>query len=835
MLRRSVSVLVILLACIAVLWPAMILMIESFTGEGGDSPLMHDPWILTVETLAWSIGIAIGAMLIGWLPGHVLAACIQSRPEPRGPRRWLKEIGLIGLFAAILLPLLVPSYAIFYAWWQTWPSGSWLFDLLERSDAIGLGRRFTLAIGLLCWSWPLVSLCVAASAATWPRSRDDQLETDGASFWNRIRARWHHDAGGLLLGGLLVASFTFANVICFDLAGVFTLGNELRALAAMQADPVQMVAVSLPAATAAVLGAMITWWGIGRIFDDASVPRTGIGKRTGVLTLLIWIVTACIPAALIFVHMDERGLELWAAHGPAIARDGLYAILLGIMASVVFLGMLWLLRSPVRSWRRFGSVLSMLWIAMLLAPGSLVAIAILAGIAWVPSNSLKSWLLRSGAALLLGWLAKFGGIAVLGARWISSSEPEPLQDLRRIHGGSWASDGLRTWAAAIAIAAMASLLALGEIPIAMRLSPPATSPPISVTLLNAMHYQRPQTVIAVLAMFIVIGFLMAIGIGLLVRTSHAFRTAAGKTTMLCLVCLPLITTVGCSDSEPVVPRLDVSAVLGGPGHSTGRFNYPRAMAIDPNSHDLYVIEKSGRVQRLDAEGRPLADWMMPRVARGRPTGISVASDGTVWIPDTHEHRIMIYTSTGELLDSFGGYGDGPGQFMYPTDIEFGPDGLVYVAEYGGNDRIQVFTSEGVWIRTLGGPGNAPGQFDRPQSITMADTGDRLYVADSRNRRIQQIDVLTGEGRVVLQGAPGEQLSIPFGLIQQADGTLLVTDIGSNCLLVLDANGHIIDARGGWGWETGQLRDPWAVVQRDEAALVLDSGNNRILVIDDPQP
>ena len=60
MLRRSVSVLVILLACIAVLWPAMILMIESFTGEGGDSPLMHDPWILTVETLAWSIGIAIG-------------------------------------------------------------------------------------------------------------------------------------------------------------------------------------------------------------------------------------------------------------------------------------------------------------------------------------------------------------------------------------------------------------------------------------------------------------------------------------------------------------------------------------------------------------------------------------------------------------------------------------------------------------------------------------------------------------------------------------------------------------------------------------------------------
>ena len=449
-------------------------------------------------------------------------------------------------------------------------------------------------------------------------------------------ARFHHDLGGLLLGGFLVAAFIFGNVICFDLAGVFTVGNEMRALAAMQADPAQMIVVSLPAAVAAILGATITWCAMGRPVDDASMPLNANRPLVLVATSLIWSVTALVPSILIITNLDSKAFELWAAHGPAIARDALHAIILGVLVCIVFFGLLHLLRAPTNAWRGVGVFISIPWVVMLLAPGSLVAAAILAGIAMLPSSSVQGWLLRSGAALIIGWLAKFGGIAALVARWVCRSEPVPLQDLRRMHGGGWHAEGPRTWFAAAAVTVITALLALGEIPISMRLSPPASSPPLSVTLLNAMHYQRPETVIAVLAMLIIIGVIVAFAIGLLARGGLKWGRSTGGMTACLLLCFSMITTFGCSESESEsdVPVLDVKAVIGGPGRSTGRFDYPRAMTVDQNNGDIYVVEKSGRVQRLDASGHPLADWMMPRVERGRPTGISLGPQGNVWVPDT---------------------------------------------------------------------------------------------------------------------------------------------------------------------------------------------------------
>ncbi|MEE2907207.1 MAG: hypothetical protein VX527_05165, partial [Planctomycetota bacterium] len=814
MLRRSIAVLVICAGILAVLWPALAMIVQSSRVTGGEVLLMHEPWILTVRTLAWSVGIAIGAMLLGWLPGHVLGIGLhRQRHASLDPGR-SKALGWPVLLGAILLPLLVPSYAVFYAWWQTWPSGTWLFDRLELWDAIGLGRRFTLGVALLSWSWPLVSLCVAPAAATWPQSRSDQLAADGASWIQRTVARLHHDVGGLLLGGLLVTAFIFGNVICFDLAGVFTVGNELRALTAMQAAPGQMAAVALPAAIAALIGAVITWWALGRTVDDASTAGDSTKPVAGVLVALIWIVTAFVPAVLIFANIDQKALDLWVAHGQSIARDAIHAVILGGLVCIVFLGILWLLRGPRCGWRWVGVVLSIPWVAMLLAPGSLVAATVLAGIALLPSTGLRTWLLGSGAALLIGWLAKFGGIAALAARWVARSEPVPLQDLRRMHGGGWRAEGPRTWFTAVGLAAVTALLALGEIPIAMRLSPPAPSPPVSVTLLNAMHYQRPETVIAMLALFIVIGAIIAIGLGFLARWSLQRVRSAGSYAAMVLLLIPMIYQVGCSDRGSGTAPLEVEKVIGGPGRMAGRFDYPRAMAVDPRTHDIFVVEKSGRVQRLDSTGQPLNDWMMPRVERGRPTGITIGPDGNVWIADTHEHRVMVYTPNGDLLRSFGNYGFEPGQFIYPTDVAFGPDGLVYVAEYGGNDRIQAFTQEGEWVRTLGGPGPEPGQFDRPQSIIMTPGGHSILVADARNRRIQEIDVMTGAGRVVRQGGPDQPLCIPFGLMAGRNGTLVVTDIGSNSLLRLDSQGSLIGKRGGWARGPCQHRDPWAETKND---------------------
>jgi DNA-binding beta-propeller fold protein YncE len=374
------------------------------------------------------------------------------------------------------------------------------------------------------------------------------------------------------------------------------------------------------------------------------------------------------------------------------------------------------------------------------------------------------------------------------------------------------------------VGVVTSLLSLGDIPITMQLAPPAPSPPISVTVLNAMHYQRPETVIAVLAFLVGLGGLMAV---LLACLSRPWRSASGSNSVM-LMFMTLIIMVGCEQREEADPVLQVEAVIGGPGRLPGRFDYPRAAAIDQSTGDFYVIEKAGRVQRISSDGTPLMDWMMPRIDHGRPTGISIGPDGEVWIPDTHEHRILVYDDQGELQDEFGGYGTAPGQFIYPTDIAFGPDGLIYIAEYGGNDRIQVFNQQREWVRTLGSPGTAAGQFQRPQSIMFTPDGQELIVADARNRRVQSVNPMTGEARILVQGDVVGPLRVPFGLCVQEDGSILVTDVGSHQLLEYSAAGELQSSAGGWGWGAGQLRDPWVVMQRSGRTFVLDSGNSRIL-------
>ncbi|MCX5800056.1 MAG: 6-bladed beta-propeller [Candidatus Eisenbacteria bacterium] len=72
-----------------------------------------------------------------------------------------------------------------------------------------------------------------------------------------------------------------------------------------------------------------------------------------------------------------------------------------------------------------------------------------------------------------------------------------------------------------------------------------------------------------------------------------------------------------------------------------------------------------------------------------PRGIAVDASGNVYVGDTCNHRIQVFTSSGTYITEWGGLGTGPGQFQGPHGIAFDASGNVYVADKG-NYRIQVF-------------------------------------------------------------------------------------------------------------------------------------------------
>ena len=283
-----------------------------------------------------------------------------------------------------------------------------------------------------------------------------------------------------------------------------------------------------------------------------------------------------------------------------------------------------------------------------------------------------------------------------------------------------------------------------------------------------------------------------------------------------LACV-LILFAGCAKGAPAASASIQS--IGGPGSEEGRFATPRATAWDPRGF-LYVVDKTARIQKFDAAGKYLMAWSTPESEKGRPTGITIDEAGDVWIADTHYHRVLHYSPDGALRSEFGTEGNAPGQFLYPTGIAFGPDGLVFVSEYGGNDRIQVLTRDGKPVRAWGSYGPEPGQFERPQGIALA--GGRLYVADAANHRIQ---VFSLDGRLL---ASWGDLKYPYSVSPDAEGNLLVAEYGRHRVSKFSPDGKPLASAGKPGSGPADLNTPWSAIPiSGDRIAVVDSGNHRV--------
>jgi hypothetical protein len=175
------------------------------------------------------------------------------------------------------------------------------------------------------------------------------------------------------------------------------------------------------------------------------------------------------------------------------------------------------------------------------------------------------------------------------------------------------------------------------------------------------------------------------------------------------------------------------------------------VAVAPDGH-LFVTSKAGTVSEVTAAGDVLDTWGRPGNGPGelRLVGgaIAVGADGRVYVSDTDNRRVQVFSATGHYLAQLGGYGSGPGRLLRPTDIAVDVEGDVYVSD-DDERTITRFAGSGAQVWRVGHGVTGDPDLNGHFHLTDVDASGNLVAAND------------DAGKVVWISPQGEKLDV-FG-------------------------------------------------------------------------
>jgi DNA-binding beta-propeller fold protein YncE len=192
-----------------------------------------------------------------------------------------------------------------------------------------------------------------------------------------------------------------------------------------------------------------------------------------------------------------------------------------------------------------------------------------------------------------------------------------------------------------------------------------------------------------------------------------------------------------------------------------------------------------------------------------PRALAIGPDGELYLTDASQ-RVTVVSPDGRVLRRWGTPGRAPGEFHFvsgdpsrATDrmsrITVGPNGLVYVSD-SGNARVEVFTPQGRFVREFGSLGRGNGQFLTPFDAVVDRVGD-VYVLDEQLAGVVNKFSPTGKfiWRIGGEASSDPDLAARHHLASiDSHGRVVMFDEETNAVVYLDSNGHKVDSFNGSG-------------------------------------
>ena len=264
---------------------------------------------------------------------------------------------------------------------------------------------------------------------------------------------------------------------------------------------------------------------------------------------------------------------------------------------------------------------------------------------------------------------------------------------------------------------------------------------------------------------------------------------------------------------------------------------------DRLNHAIRALHPDGTVRTVAGTGVPgFKDGPQQLAQFSSPKGLRVTPDGKLIVADSQNHRIRQIDLVTGLVTTLAGLGhcddhEGDGLFLAglcsPSDIALGSDGAIYIADAGTSSirmlkggQITTFAGE-LWAEASRDGFGTEAWFFRPQGIEFGPDG-LLYVADSENSDIRTVDPVTREV-VTLVGThtcgdqagpigqvPPPTLCRPVGLAFSGSDLFIVSGGTGRIYKLSEANLRHVAGR---AWEGGSrdganydatFHEPWGI-------------------------
>ena len=244
--------------------------------------------------------------------------------------------------------------------------------------------------------------------------------------------------------------------------------------------------------------------------------------------------------------------------------------------------------------------------------------------------------------------------------------------------------------------------------------------------------------------------------------------------------------------------------------SPGELNYPGSIAIHYKTGNIYITDTNNhRVQVFSCNGDYL--FMFSERMNG-PVGICI-SHNKVFVTQLSGHCINMYELECKLIKSVGSRGNRRAQFNYPLGLDVSDrNNNIYVCDYY-NHRIKILTEELKYHSMLGidllkYPLDVKVIRDRVLVLDVSDPCMFVFNSDH---------VLTN--RLITRGV-GKQTNNPCCFDIDREYNIIMSDYPNHCVYVFNQEGEQIHKFGKEGQGIGEFYKPFGIALDNTGHIIV---------------